>query len=173
MRLFFGLSLTQQTLLEIDAWRESTLPPFANPVPIDNLHITLAFLGKVTDRQLEPLMMSANEVRVPGFELTLNDLGYWSKPNLLWIGPSQVPRSMLELAGLLGGIRRRLGLQSDKKSYSPHITIARRCGTPPPVSALAPEFTVFFASFVLFESVRSRSGLRYEIRGEWGLEGRD
>ena len=40
---------------------------------------------------------------------------------------------------------------------------------PPPASVIEPEFKLSFDTFTLFESVRTKSGLRYEIREEWAL----
>ena len=53
MRLFFGLKPDSQSALDIVNRRERFLPPMLHPVPVDNLHITLSFLGQVKELQLE------------------------------------------------------------------------------------------------------------------------
>jgi 2'-5' RNA ligase len=169
MRLFFGLKIAPQVALDIDVWRQRTLPPFPDAVPVENLHITLAFLGKVSDRQLEPLTMFADEIRASGIELTLDELGYWHKPDLLWIGPSEIPTSLTRLADSVKGIRRRMGFRSESRAFVPHVTIVRNCAIPPPASVTRPGFRVSFDSFALFESTRTRQGLRYQVKEEWAL----
>ncbi len=169
MRLFFGLKPGPQSALDIVSWRERFLPPMLHPVPVDNLHITLSFLGQVKEQQLEQLMVSAEQIQVNRFELNLDQLGFWSKPKILWIGPAEVPDEILQLVKLLTSLRRRLGLQADKSEYIPHISIARRCEIPPPAGIIDPEFKIHFDSFALFESTRTRSGMRYRPMQEWWL----
>jgi 2'-5' RNA ligase len=169
MRLFFGLKPDPQTALDIIDWRERSLPPMARPVPVDNLHVTLAFLGQVQDRYLEELFELAGQVRSDPFELKISQLGFWSKPKILWIGPENIPQSISELAKLLGIVRRRMGLRADKKEFLPHISIARRCEMPPPASVLKPDFTIYFDRFTLFESSRIKSGLYYRAVQDWIL----
>ncbi len=142
MRLFFGLNPDPQTALDIIDWRERSLPPMTRPVPVDNLHVTLAFLGQVQDRYLEELFDLAGQVRSGPIELRINQLGFWSKPKILWIGPDEIPLTVSQLAKMLGNVRRRMGFRADKKEFLPHITIARRCEVPPPASVLKPDFKI-------------------------------
>ncbi len=169
MRLFFGLKPDPQTALDIIDWRERSLPPMARPVPVDNLHVTLAFLGQVQDRYLEELFELADQVRLDPFDLQINQLGFWSKPKILWIGPEKIPGPISELAKTLGNVRRRMGFRADKKEFLPHISIARRCEIPPPASVFKPDFTIYFDRFTLFESTRIKSGLYYKALQDWML----
>lgn len=169
MRLFFGLKPDPQTALDIIDWRERSLPPMARPVPVDNLHVTLAFLGEVEERYLEELFDLADQVRSGQFELRINQLGFWSKPKILWIGPDETSQTVYQLAKMLGNVRRRMGFRADKKEFLPHITIARRCEMPPPASVLKPDFSIYFDRFTLFESSRIKSGLYYRPVQDWPL----
>lgn len=162
MRLFFGLPLDQQTSLAIDAFRANTLPPLDRPVPIANLHVTLAFLGEVANNQMEELCELASGVSAMPFDLTLDELGYWPKPRILWLGASAPPAPLLDLVRDLAGIARRLRLPTDKRDFRAHVTIARNCQTPPPGSAIPPCITSSFASFTLFRASMTRSGMRYD-----------
>lgn len=156
MRLFFGLKPDDVTCMAIDRWRERMLPPLERPVPPWNLHLTLAFLGEVPERELERLGSEADSIDAPAFTMTLDQLGYFPKPQVLWIGPSETPEGAVELAGELRKICRRLGLRTERRKFQAHLTIARRCSTPPPASALPPSFSVHFDSFELFESCEAR-----------------
>ena len=169
MRLFFGLQPDTQSALDIIDWRERSLPPMARPVPVDNLHVTLAFLGQVQDRYLEELFDLADKIHSGPFELRINQLGFWSKPKILWIGPDEIPQPVSRLAKMLGNVRKRMGFRADKKEFLPHITVARRCEMPPPASALQPDFTIYFDRFTLFESSRIKSGLYYRAIQDWML----
>jgi 2'-5' RNA ligase len=169
MRLFFGLKPDPQTAMDIIDWRERSLPPMARPVPVDNLHVTLAFLGEVQDRYLEELIDLADQVRSDPFKLRINQLGFWSKPKILWVGPDEIPQAVSQLAKILGNVRRRMRFRAEKKEFLPHITIARRCEIPPPASVLKPDFTIYFDRFTLYESSRIKSGLYYRAVQDWIL----
>lgn len=169
MRLFFGLKPDPQTCLDIDAWRQRTLPPLDHPVAPQNLHVTLAFLGEVDARKLEPLTDEVDVMNAREFTLQLDQLGYFPKPRVLWIGPQQTPDSAVALARDLQRICRRLQLRTERRQFTAHLTIARRCNTPPPASTEPPSFEVAFSSFSLFESVNIRSGVQYQLIHDWPL----
>ena len=169
MRLFFGLKPDPQTVLDIADWRERTLPPMERPVPTDNLHITLVFLGQVDPSRMEELLNFADETVSMPFDLMLNQLGYFSKSKILWIGPEVTGETILQLAKDLRKMTRRLGVKSNRGQYQPHLTIARRCQVPPPASILKPDFRLVFQHFALFESTNTRTGVRYRVLEEWTL----
>ena len=169
MRLFFGLPLGQQTCLDIDRWVTRSLPPMAHPVPLANFHITLVFLGNVDGGRLEQLNASADDVRCPKFELTLNEAGFWNKPSIFWLGWSETPQPLLTLSKKLKYIANQMGCSVEKKRYQPHVTLARRCALPPPAAIEAPCFPASFDHFSLYESVTTRSGMRYDVIETWPL----
>jgi 2'-5' RNA ligase len=55
MRAFLGLSPDVKTKLAIELWRNKAFPCFYAPVPAANFHITLAFLGQISPKQLDAL----------------------------------------------------------------------------------------------------------------------
>ena len=173
MRLFFGLPLEQQTCLDIDHWVTRSLPPMVHPVPLVNFHITLAFLGQVDPGRLEQLSASADDIRCPQFELTLNETGFWNKPGILWLGTSEIPPPLSTLSVSLKYLGNRLGFSAEKRRYQPHVTLARRCALPPPAAIEPPCFPATFDHFSLYESVTTRSGMRYDIVETWPLEQRN
>lgn len=66
MRLFFGLGLSGRDAMAIAQWRTSMLPPLAKPVPVANLHLTLAFLGEVNPTRRAVLEDEVDALRAPG-----------------------------------------------------------------------------------------------------------
>jgi len=170
MRLFFALKPDPQTCLDIERWRERTLPPLDRPVPSHNLHMTLVFLGEVKERQLERLTEDVQRIRGVPFSMVFDELGYFPKPQVLWIGPKETPDAATRLARDLNRTCKRLGLRSEKRKFQAHLTIARRCATPPPASTEPPDFPMEFDSFVLFESTNTRGGVLYRAVNEWPLK---
>ncbi|MCB1692453.1 MAG: RNA 2',3'-cyclic phosphodiesterase [Pseudomonadales bacterium] len=169
MRLFFGLKPAPHEALEIADWRSKSLPPLDHPVPAANLHITLTFLGEVPERSLEVLVDEAGGIRNAPLRLTLDELGYWPRPRILWIGPRSVPQTATTLARATASAARRAGLRPEKRDWTPHVTLARRCRLAPPAGAIAPAFKISFEAFCLFESVRTRAGQRYDVVAEFPL----
>ncbi len=169
MRLFIGLDIAAQDALAIADWRARMLPPLTRPVPPENFHVTLAFLGDVTSRQLDPLVEQLDQITGTPFALAIDEVGYFPRPGILWVGPGETPQPLDRLARDVQTAARRAGLQIEKRAFRPHITLARRCDSPPPLSARPPAFEMRFDDFALFESVGGRRGVRYEVIGRWPL----
>jgi len=91
-----------------------------------NLHITLEFLGQVSKYDQQQLIEKSNHIQVEPFELELTSIGWWKKPGILWIGPQHIPQSLTNLVESIKQIVEQQGLETDKRSYKPHITIARK-----------------------------------------------
>lgn len=90
-----------------------------------NLHVTLAFIGSVT----ETFLMHIQQIppfASPGFELVFDRLGFWSGPRVLWTSPSQIPTALIELELVLWNRLAGIGFERQKSSYRPHVTLARR-----------------------------------------------
>jgi len=173
MRLFFALELPADLTLKIAAWRDRALPPAGRPVPPANFHITLAFLGEVPERRLDRLCSDVDgalaERAAPGGELRLDQVGYWPRPRIYWLGSRQWPEALGELARRLGGIGAALGDQRRRDRFQPHVTLLRGCDTPPPAPADAPDFTLEYCSFCLMESRQGRRGVSYHPVAGWEL----
>ncbi|MBQ62414.1 MAG: RNA 2',3'-cyclic phosphodiesterase [Gammaproteobacteria bacterium] len=169
MRLFFGLQLSQQSSLSIDHWRTTSLPPLTHPVPLVNFHITLTFLGNLDQRRLGQLAEAADEIVSQPFMLTLDELGFWNKPGILWLGCKEASPILLTLTTKTKHSANQLGFATEKRSYQPHVTLARRCESPPPAPIIPSGFTQEFQNFALYESVSTRSRVRYNIINEWSL----
>lgn len=163
MITFFALQPTAKVRQEIFEWKDRVLPPFDRPVTAANLHITLAYLGETAPWQLEQLLATAEAAMPSPIELTLDHMGYWPKPKVVWLGASTIPDTLVSLAGYLGRTAGSLRLQRDKRPYQPHLTLARKISQPPPAPAEAPQFQLRFTDFVLMESCRSAAGVSYRV----------
>lgn len=173
MRLFFGLELAPQTALAIAAWRDRQLPLAGRPVPAQNFHITLAFLGEVRERGLERLCQMADEICAGGAphagELRLDEVGYWPRPGIYWLGPRHWPVELDTLADRLRGLSRQAGGKRDRNRFHPHVTLFRGCDVPPSAPTTEPHFELHYRGFTLFESRQGRKGVLYSPLGHWNL----
>ncbi len=169
MRAFFALKPAAERCLAIERWRQLNWPLLPGPVPVANFHITLAFLGEIDSRRLERLTGRARELRLPGFELELDCLGYWPKPGILWLGPRRWPDSLASLAGALAAAGAAARLKMDRRRYRPHLTLARRLRRPPPAALEPPRLRCDFDSFALYESGGGPRGVVYREVARWPL----
>lgn len=170
MRAFLGLTPDVKTKLAIELWRNKAFPCFYAPVPAANFHITLAFLGQISPKQLDALCDSVNQIsEIQTFDVSLNQVGYWSKPKALWLGCNDIHNEHLKLVKSLSQIGNSIGLQLPKQDYIAHLTLARKCSVSPPAALIEPTLTWRNAEFHLFESMSGKKGVSYHIRHSWLL----
>lgn len=173
MRLFFALEPDSRSALAIADWRDRYLSLAGRPVPTANLHITLAFLGEISEQRLERLCDSVDaylEARqIGGGALRLDQLGYWPKPRILWLGPSRWPDDLSQLAAGLGQVGVAEGGKRRRGAFQAHITLFRGCERPPSAPARAPDFVLQYDSFTLMESRQGRHGVSYHPLAHWQL----
>ena len=125
-RVFFALWPEESTRKELlRATRTAVRRSGGRGTPPGNLHITLAFLGPLTEADL------ATVVQVPPipsrkFTIQLDKLGYWSRSRVVWLGATQVPAELVELERGLWDALVAVGFQRERRPYSPHVPLARK-----------------------------------------------
>jgi 2'-5' RNA ligase len=172
-RVFFGLDLDAQTLLQIANWRDRQLACDGHPVPPANFHITLAFIGELSDTAIDRLCHSLDEwlahTRVEGSTLNLDCTGYWQKPGIFWLGASRRPDQLNQLAKKLSNLSSAVGGKRDKRPFQPHVTLYRRCHAAPVAPLEVPAITLNYQHCTLFESRQGRQGVSYHALQDWSL----
>ena len=173
MRVFFGLAPDPNTALAIADWRDRQLRCPGRPVAPANFHLTLAFVGELPPGAIERLGHSVDEWlsrnAVPGDILTLNRTGYWNRPGIYWLGPTEWPGPLTRLARKLGSLAGAAGGKRDRRAFEPHITLYRGCTEPPPGPARLPAIAMPYRQCTLFESRQGRQGVSYHALEDWPL----
>jgi 2'-5' RNA ligase len=98
-------------------------------VPVENIHLTLKFLGDVSMTNLEVLkkILLSESSNHPTFEMSVGELGAFPslrRPRVIWVGVT----APSELNTLQHGIETetaRLGYQHENRDFSPHLTLGR------------------------------------------------
>lgn len=125
-RLFFGLWPDPEARTRLYRLAREFQPPGGRLHHPEDLHITLVFLGQVKDDQLSCVYEAANRIDIPSFSLTLDRLGHWPRPRILWCGPSETPEPLQRLVtGLQQGLK-GCGFVPERRRYKPHITLHRK-----------------------------------------------
>ena len=91
-----------------------------------NLHITLVFLGSVTKEQEQCVLTGARNINVTPLSLTLETLGWWQRPQVIWLAPQKVPDALVILADQIKALAGQCGIKTDERPFSPHATLARK-----------------------------------------------
>lgn len=137
-------------------------------VPDANLHLTLAFVGNVTGEQRACMETAVGTVGAPPFTLTLDRLGYWPRPRIVWAGATETPEALRELVARLNTALSACGYQPEQRPYQAHVTLSRKAQSPPRRRAIPP--IVWPAeSFCLVESVSEEHGSVYRVLATWPL----
>ena len=174
-RLFFALwpddAIRDELVL---ATRKAVTGCGGRPVPAENLHITLAFLHSVEEKRLQCIFDAAAGLNDKRFELRLDTFGVFPRAGIFWLGPSRMPRELLNLVDNLWRALEPCGFSAECRQYNAHVTLARKLpkrvretedfGTPRTldwqISAIA-----------LAQSHTLQAGARYTVLQRWPLSG--
>lgn len=168
-RLFFALwpdPQRQQTYHRLA--RRLLAETGGRPVAAPDLHLTLAFIGAADAAVRHCLEDVADTVALAPFELTLDRAGYWPRPRVAWLGTTQTPEPLRELARRLNEGMAVCGLQPERRPFAAHLTVARKARCAPAGEAIAPQAWPV-ADFVLAESLTLPQGGRYRVLRRWPL----
>ena len=169
-RLFFALwpeeSARNQASEAIGLLKPGLAARWIRPA---NLHITLAFLGDVETERLDAAQTAADAVDSPGFEMCLDTLEHWRKPQVLCLTPSALPPTLPRLAADLGDRLKAAGFQLEQRPYRPHLTLARKATYLPADTRLTQPIPWKSTGFVLVESHQDSRGASYGILKTWPL----
>lgn len=173
MRVFFGIEPDQQTALAISTWRDRQFGPAGRPVPVANLHLTLAFGGELGIAAIDALCERVDhwlaQTPVPGAALTLDQTGYWPGNGIYWLGPGRWPAALDTQVDKLRLLLASAGARRERQRFQPHVTLFRRCEHAPPLPAEPPAITLQQREIALFESRRLREGVAYHVLTAWPL----
>lgn len=123
MRLFIAIQFTDEIkkpLMEMmHALKKNGVK--GNYVPLQNLHMTLAFIGECKDA--EAVKAAMRTVKVKPFRVTLSEAGCFG--DLLWAGA----KGNQGLNGTAKAVRDALdaaGIAYDRQKFVPHVTLIRK-----------------------------------------------
>lgn len=181
IRAFLGLELPEQVRFQL-----SLIQPrlkLSQVLEVDDLHLTLAFLGEQPEPVLEDLHFALEALDAQPFVLHLQGTGIFGgdKPRVVWAGVSSEP-ALEALQAKVANCARRMGIPVAGARFVPHVTLARTRGrlTPDEAAALSAglQATAGFATapfavteFALFSSNPGRKGPRYDVLMRYPLTG--
>ena len=150
-----------------------------------NLHLTLRFLGDLSEPQyrraleFEPGRLTISDVRIRA-----EGLGAFPTlraPRVIWSGVSgETAESMDHVRSLQKRAERHsgaIGLPAEKRSWTPHVTLARVGSAAPGLRRLVDDITTreclsplcLIDAVVLMQSTLSQAGAEYRVVREWRI----
>jgi RNA 2',3'-cyclic 3'-phosphodiesterase len=165
-RIFFALWPDEPTRAAlVRATRRAVRLSGGRPTARHNLHVTVAFLGGITEEALERAA-SVPPVEVGSFALTLDTLGFQPRSRVLWLAAREIPRQLTALEQRLWEGLVAEGFERERRAYRPHVTLTRRGrAIEDPVRPL----TWPARKLALCESVQTKHGGRYQPLRFWPL----
>jgi len=152
-RFFVGLDLDKKAKLAIEQWRHKYLSGLSGkPVPVENFHITLSFLGAVPPEKHELLIQLLESISAHQFSTVTSQLGSFKKAKVLYLGVKNNP-AIDDLAFQCRKVNKHLNVPQHHSHFKPHITLFRKHDIHIPINAPKLDLTLHFEKIHLFESV--------------------
>jgi 2'-5' RNA ligase len=173
MRLFTGIEIPDDIKNRLEVLMEH-LRPNANLKwsPVYNLHITTKFIGEWPSERLDELKGLLRGIKTTGpIDIEIRGLGWFPNPHnprVFWAG-IKAAKELEQLAGATESALETLGIASEDRAFSPHLTLAR-IRQPAPLAPLrqavakleSTDFGKFTATeFHLYRSEPGASGSVY------------
>jgi RNA 2',3'-cyclic 3'-phosphodiesterase len=181
MRLFIGIPLAPAVAEQLGGLRARFESPgdglrWSSP---ESWHITLQFLGATSESQYACVVQRLGCLNAPAVPIKLEGIGFFDRAGVFFAGILATP-SLAGLQARVTAATSHCGFEPEDRPYHPHITLARRKGQSNGIRNLkarieslhvtAPRFSPFTArEFLLYESIPSPSGSRYQVRNRFPL----
>lgn len=158
IRAFIAINLSQEILERIEQvsldLRTRLKEAPVRWVPVENIHLTLKFLGNVSTANLEILKDILGKVVSSHHEcdISVGGIGAFPKlqnPRVIWIG-MEIPQELVALQHIIEIETARLGYSREYRSFSPHLTFGRvsRNASAQDVHAIAEVLETFKVGFL-------------------------
>ncbi len=100
------------------------LSELGRAVPIENLHLTLLFLGNVPKVEVQAIERLVEQVEFTPFAMQIDRVGFWPHNNIVWAGQNKVSAPLESLASQVRRTMRKYVIE--RRKFTPHITLARK-----------------------------------------------
>lgn len=186
MRLFIALELGMEVQGKVEATLRTLrrLSPDARWVDPGKTHLTLVFLGSVEEERIPALDAALAPVAAAHlpFRLSFADGGTFggrARPRVLWVGVGGELEALGSLQAELAATVQRLEIPVEERAYTAHLTLARarQPRGDPGLASCAEKLhgkrlgQLTVGEVVLFQSVTSPQGARYQVQRRWPLAG--
>ncbi len=125
IRLFIAVPLPEKIRSSLHAMGRSL--PGARPVPPEQIHITLRFIGEVEGSIFRDIKENLSTILAPAFSLVIQGVGHFpprGKPRVIWAGLHPTDNLRI-LKRKIDSNLQQCGIAVEKRKFSPHVSLAR------------------------------------------------
>jgi RNA 2',3'-cyclic 3'-phosphodiesterase len=134
VRLFFALWPDGEVVRELEAAANLlTLEGAARKVPAGNFHLTLAFIGEVSEQKLAVMQQIGRSIGASPFTVVCQCLEYWPGPRAVVAAVRNAPPALLALSETL-----QEAAELPQVPLRAHVTLARKLAQAPVLPAMSP-----------------------------------
>jgi 2'-5' RNA ligase len=179
LRLFVAASIPEEELRRVDEGTKDLRDRLigARWAPLENQHVTLKFLGSTPLDVFDDVNDTIEKIVLahPTTDISVAGLGVFPSPRrarVLWAGIRDDANILTSIAESLARALGPLGFEPEKRSFTPHLTLARfRVPAPVERDRLQLEEGPAFRleSIDLYRSHLSPKGARYEVLRRFAL----
>ena len=130
-RIFIAINLPGDVRKRLAGYGKKWTELPAKWTALDNLHITLLFLGDVTDEEIGDICLTAKAVasRHGALDVVLNKISYGPDdkipPRFIWASGEKNEELSALKKDLQDSLEGKVNLLPDFKIFTPHVTMAR------------------------------------------------
>jgi len=132
LRTFVSIDVEDEELIRQMQRLQALFPMFRAVAP-DQLHLTLKFMGDISEAKIQSIKDQLSAVDARAFSMTLAGMGTFPKLSgrprpsyVLWVGVTEPAAGKLkEIAFQVENRLEEIGFERERRSFSPHLTIGR------------------------------------------------
>lgn len=155
--------------------------PYAKWIGVEQMHLTLHFLGDIEAGRVPDLVEALDTVKQGSFSIGIKGVGHFpprTAPRVLWVGVEK-SKNLDILHGTIGKALSKAGFEIEKRRFYPHISVAR-LGERTTMDDIAgflvantlfrPARPVEVNGFHLYSSILDRQGAMHSKEAEFQLD---
>jgi 2'-5' RNA ligase len=133
IRAFIAVELPEglkKELAELEIRLKKSNPPIVKWVDPNSIHITLKFLGEISEDSIDELMLAIEESAqgIPSYRLEVGEVGAFPNLNrvqVVWVGVKGELDKIAQLQQRIESNTEQLGFPRESRAFTPHLTIGR------------------------------------------------
>jgi RNA 2',3'-cyclic 3'-phosphodiesterase len=180
MRIFIALDIPAEIRAALAEYMEraKALAQDARWARVEGLHVTLKFIGEVSEAHVQEIKTALATVKAASFTVRFNGVGFFPNVNaarVFWAGVDG-GKELPQLASSVDAALKKIDIPREEMPYRPHLTLARASAHPlRELKTLAsnppPPFGEMTAvEFFLYQSQPQKGGSRYVKLERFELE---
>jgi 2'-5' RNA ligase len=154
---------------------------YGNFVEKENLHLTLSFLGELSEEEIKKAEGILNKIDFRKFPVEMGKIGYFPNEDyvkVIWVGVNS--REIANLREIIENKLRKEGFSIKEIDFVPHLTVARiksiknKKGFFEEIEKIKLDKMFFIAEdFSLMKSILKKEGPEYKVLERFGMRIRE